>query len=342
MKYKKQSPNTFFKLIIRGSMTTKPTIYKYEELLKVEKFVPDYPITTDTFANVVCEYHIVETELKCCLIRINNKCSRPHNKGYVVELQNGNLSIIGKDCAHNYFAANSQIKLKLETFDKELAIRERLSTVYKYVEKYEHIKKQLDELHTTIEKNHQYLFQIKNGLGANANLLNERYKVDKPTINVKTYKFGEKDNLIYQATYPIGNIESLSLFSDHPSEKEDLKKLGKLSEALRDAKRLEIQLKAGNEIKNKDLKEKVSRIMSQLRDLDDFIATKNRIKTDIHKFINSDLSILCYLSTNPRLQENAANFILELNEESMEPSKFIRQLELKLSTKFKCHRVHAE
>lgn len=323
-------------------MVAKSTIYKYEELTKVEKFIPDYPITADTFANVVCEYHIVETELKCCLIRVNNKCGRPHNRGYVVELKDGNLSIIGKDCAHNYFEADSQIKIKLETFDKELEIRERLSTIYKYVENYENLSKQLKELQTTIDRNHLHIFQIKNGLGINAILLNQRYKADRPTVNVKAYKFDKKDNLIYQATYPIGRIESLSLFRDQPTKEQDLKKLGKLSEALRDGKRLEIQLKAGNEIKNSDLKEKISRIMSQLRDFDDFIAEKNRIEADIHKFIHSDLSILCYLSTHYSVQEDAANFIISINEQNIDSSKYLRQLELKLSTKFKCHRVQAE
>ena len=77
-------------------MGAKATINSYDEILSLDNFIENKEITLENFENILVDYEIKDTELKCCLIDENgNRCGREHYKGYLVLLKDGTYSLMG-------------------------------------------------------------------------------------------------------------------------------------------------------------------------------------------------------------------------------------------------------
>lgn len=326
-------------------MSRPSTIYKLEDLKKLDNFDLDLEVSAENFSRVAYAYYIEGEIISCSLLRVNKRCNTKHNYGYVVELCNGQLGAIGKDCAKKHFPDGTEISKAIKDFENQLDIRERLEVIYHYIENYQQLIKSLNDAKDNTIQSFKNLREIYLYLGSyNCHLLRERHRTAKNTLNVKAYKLNSKDEYIYQATYPLGTIPSLNIFNmGSLNDEEYLLKFNRLEKALISAKRLELQLSRKIiKITDKSLDFEIKNMSKQLQDLDGFIKESKELKSNIEKFMHSDLSILCYLSSMYEHQIKAAEFYIAMNSLDTSPEVYLRSLEIKISTKLKCHRIKSE
>ena len=325
-------------------MSAASRIYKLEDLKKLEKLNLDILVTPENFSRIIYAYCIEGKLVSCSLLRVKKKCNTKHNNGYIAELSDGQLGVIGGDCAEQHFSADSNIIQAINRFEDKLKIDQKLEIIYKYIENYESLKDSLEIAKDSISKSFSDLENIYYCLGKdNCRLLQHRAKSDKPVVNVKSYKLNEKDEYIYQATHSIGSIPCLKLFNMTSDEKSYLKNFNMLRDSLNAAKNLEAKLYDKIlKTTNTKLDTYVSELSKKLQGIDRFIIEVKELAAEVHKFLNSDLDPICYVSHRLEDQEKAATLSLMTQRLDRTPTIYLRSLEIKLSTKLRCHRIGAD
>lgn len=326
-------------------MSAASRIYKVEDLQKLHNFNLDTEVTAENFVRVVYAYQIEGEIMSCNLLRVKRKCNTKHNLGYVIELKDGQLSVIGKDCAKKHFSNNAEIIQAIKTFDKQLDIKEKLQVIYTYIHNYSHLLESLNTAKDNTIQSFKNLREIRKYLGSyNCFLLENRFKSGRNNINVKAYKLTKKYEEIYQATHSIGNIPSLNIFNLSLDDQEYLARFDRFLKALKRAKRLELQLSnKSKKLTDKGLDFDIKEINERLKHLHQFIKESEELKLDLERFLHSDLNLLCYLSYDYEDQKKAAEFIIAMNSlKNIEPNVYLRTLEINLATKFKCHLIKSD
>lgn len=194
-------------------MGVRATINSYDEIFSLDNFIENKEITLENFENIVVDYEIKDTELKCCLTDEKGKCGQIHQKGYLVLLKDGTYSLMGGTCGRTKFNADSTISKNIAYFENERKRQEKLGRLYDFInnkEKYENIINSLKEIVGEITAFYREI-QI---LGFNLKILNDRYKSSDRAVLIKTYKYDEKGNSRYQATERIGYLQELNLFDE--------------------------------------------------------------------------------------------------------------------------------
>lgn len=329
-------------------MKTKPIITSYLELSEIPNFIEDNTITPDNFVNVVADYEIRERELKCCLSDNNGRCGQKHFHGYVIKIKDDSLSVMGKDCAERKFGAHGNIHEGISYYKKSREIQEKLGKVEDFVINVDEYLVRLRKIQENVKDIYKFYSEISLLIGnSNVDELKKRYKTQKNIIEVKTYRLGESEpddegieNLIYLSTHTIGFIPNLSLFDDRELEVYN-KKITKLSEALMDGVRTSKQLHNNFKFTPAQLKKRISIILSQLNDFDKFEISIKEVQMELSNFLKADLTALCYLTDDDRASFRMAEYVLGKKGLNLKPSEFMRQLEIKYSEKYRCHRVKA-
>lgn len=322
-------------------MSAASRIYKLEDLKKLEKLNLDILVTPENFSRIIYAYCIEGKLVACSLLRVKKKCNTKHNNGYIAELSDGQLGVIGGDCAEQHFSADSNIIQAINRFEDKLKIDQKLEIIYKYIENYESLKYSLETAKNSIKKSFSDLENIYYFLGKdNCRLLQHRAKSAKSLVNVKAYKLNEKDEYIYQATHSIGSIPGLKLFNMTSDEKSYLANFNMLRDSLNAAKNLEAKL-YDKTLKTTNIKldTYVSELSKKLQSIDRFIIEVKELAAEVHNFLHSDLDPICYVSHRREDQEKAATLILMTQCLDRTPTTYLRSLEIKISTKLRCHRI---
>lgn len=287
-------------------MGVRATINSYDEIFSLDNFIENKEITLENFENIVVDYEIKDTELKCCLTDHKGKCGQIHQKGYLVLLKDSTYSLMGGTCGRTKFNADSTISKNIASFENERKRQEKLGRLYDFInnrEKYENIINRLKDIVGEITAFYREI-QI---LGFNLKILNDRYKSSDRAVLIKTYKYDEKGNSRYQATERIGYLQELNLF--------DAKDTGSYG---LDVHKLIIGLKKACELDDQIKQKPKARVDKQVndlvRDLSHFESLQDELlmrKSSIERFKNSDLSLLCYLTNSYHIREDAAKYFLQ-------------------------------
>jgi hypothetical protein len=330
-------------------MASTPRITNYDEVLGLPGFLEKNLITPENFDSVFSDYQIRDRDMHCCLVSDRGICNHKHNFGYVIKLKNGTLSIMGNDCAENKFGANGGIIQGINLYENTKKAKEKLGKVFDFAIRFDEYTERLSNIEVQLKNIEDFYFHLILIIGSRNYLkLNERYKAANTKVEVKSYKVGQPDpdnpndeTLIYMGTHTLGHIPSLNIFDDR-NFKEFEKKIVKLREALRDALKTHKQIIEGENIQPTILRKRVSMIMSQLTSFDEVETTINTRVSDIEKFRKADPEILCYLTDNYEESKIFASLSMAFHGiENMKEESYLRSLEIKYSTAFRCHRIKA-
>lgn len=287
-------------------MGARPTINSYSEIVSLDSFIENKEITLENFENIVVDYEIKDTELKCCLTDDKGKCGQIHQKGYLVLLKDGSYSLMGGTCGRTKFNADSTISKNIAFFENERKRQEKLGRLYDFInnkEKYEQLINELKDIVGEITA----FYRETQLLGFNLTILNNRYKISDRAVLIKTYRYDEKGNSRYRATERIGYLQELNLF--------DAKDIGSYG---LDVHRLVIGLKKACELDDQIKQKPKARVDKQVndlvRDLSHFESLQEELlirKSSIERFKKSDLSLLCYLTNSHHIRKEAAKYFLK-------------------------------
>ncbi|HHK3223918.1 hypothetical protein ACOUVU_02870 [Acinetobacter baumannii] len=330
-------------------MASTPRITNYDEVLGLPGFLEQNLITPENFDSVFSDYQIRDRDMHCCLVSDRGLCNHKHNFGYVIKLKDGSLSIMGNDCAERKFGTNGGIIQGISLYENTKEAEKKLGKVFDFAIRIDEYIERLRKIEVNLKIIEDYYFNLKLNIGSRNYLkLNERYKAANTKVEVKTYKLGKPDpdnpneeTLIYMATHTIGHISSLNIFDDR-NFKEFEKKVFKLREALRDALKSHNQIIEGEKIQPAALRKRVNTILSQLNSFDEVETTINTRVSDIEKFRRTDPEILCYLTDDYEESKIFASLSMAFHGiENMKEETYLRSLEIKYSTAFRCHRIKA-
>lgn len=323
-------------------MKSRPSINTYSELYHLPGFLENNTITPENFHSVVDEYDIRDVELNCCLEDENGRCGQGHFHGYVIELKDGSKSIMGKDCAQRKFGAEGAISTAIKIFKNTKNLKSKLGDTLEYAENFDYYRDEVFALEEKIRNIKEFYRELSCNLSRMLlDVLNFRYKAQRSKIEVKCFKYNRENELIYQATNTIGYIPSLNLFNNKDLNDFD-KQLKLIKDALRDSRKLYTQIKNNERVSDNELDKRTKKILSELKNFENFKTEIKEVNRLIIEFYSTDLSPLCFISTDTYYQEEMALYVMKRKDiQNKEPYHFIRQLEIYYSTKLKCHQIEA-
>ncbi len=110
----------------------KVVIRTFNEISEIESlpgFSDKNPINKDNYKKIIGDYNFEES-LKCCFKKENgNLCLHDHKFGYVVELKDKSVSIIGNCCAKDKFDADAQIRIDRAKYNNRKRYEQVLQNV---------------------------------------------------------------------------------------------------------------------------------------------------------------------------------------------------------------------
>lgn len=100
-----------------------------EEISEHPNFVPDSPINEKNYKKIIGDYHFGEDVLCCFERRCGSLCRQKHKRGWVAERDDGIVTIIGNNCAHIRFGANSRLIADQTLYNNTKRRNERLGKI---------------------------------------------------------------------------------------------------------------------------------------------------------------------------------------------------------------------
>lgn len=205
-------------------------------------YLPDNPVSLANYRGLVGPYQLdfARERLACCVQGDTGQlCKQAHGRGWVVNLANESVSIIGGDCARSKFGTDSSvfkdIRRATNTINRQ-KIEARLETLL--ADRAERLAEctallaQVLELRTKLEE-----FRTRYG-GAVVTALENMARTGNPAVAVEglTAALRDKDGEITQderrVPIPIGRIMGIRVLSPHavPSTAEAVRRLRRLYE----------------------------------------------------------------------------------------------------------------
>jgi hypothetical protein len=141
--------------------TIKPTRPKnptFRSIIEVEKLAPfrekNY-FHKDDYENVLYDYVGQNTEFNCCLMKTSGKpCKQKHDWGYVVQLKDKSLTLVGNTCIFNELEGGHKALVDIREFRRKREYQERL----------EQLKIEISHRNNRIIEMESYLESINNSV----------------------------------------------------------------------------------------------------------------------------------------------------------------------------------
>lgn len=165
------------------------TFVSFEELRKVPGFVENNPLTKATYRGIVGDYHLNE-DVSCCFQKENgNLCLHLHKHGWLVELINGTVTLLGSDCASMQFDLDSKLIADRDRYKNEQRRKDRLAAIVELIDQKVIRLEQLSGLRTRLEslKDRVTAFGSKFGPTTRRQLV-ALARSEKPDVLVKAVK----------------------------------------------------------------------------------------------------------------------------------------------------------
>lgn len=147
----------------------------FDDIKNDPRFRPDNPVDQLNYQKLDSWYAFKEgEEIHCCVRKENgNRCKKLHRLGWVPELKDGTITIIGGTCARKKFGANSNVSRDIAIAQKAIDRNENLARLAtqreRSQEKHEELHKAYDKASTL--KTHLATFRTKLGEPAWARLV---------------------------------------------------------------------------------------------------------------------------------------------------------------------------
>ncbi|QPL45024.1 hypothetical protein IT895_12555 [Halomonas sp. A40-4] len=203
-------------------------INSYQRASEVVEIVsPENPIAVnaDNFLSLIGDYHLNDSEppLKCCCEKDKKKlCRQSHRNGYVVELKDGEKSLLGSTCVKD-FDPDGDLRKSVSQYDNEKRYQERVSYINHCFRDKDKISEKLRiELERLSDLNHFVSGFLKSIPAKVSRKLQDMSKTGRKDITVdvrvvkeeKDKETGEVERDVNVITHKIGEVSGLEIFQN--------------------------------------------------------------------------------------------------------------------------------
>lgn len=286
-----------------------------EEVRSISGFLEDHPLRVDNYDRLIGEYHFRE-QARCCIVEPGGGiCHQGHNHGWVVRDKDGNITIIGNDCARSKFGAESTFVRDSNLFVNEKRRRERLSALIEIManrpERIARLAATLDSINL-LEKRVQ---ELSKGLGPLVmRSIHDMVRAGRSEvfINALTYRWdtdsqGKKTKEVSKVRTALGSLDHIELttngvFNDIRDGVNDIVR------AFSEAAALETELNVTNKGRG------IDRLVTRLQDYDRVVQLGRELLNKEERFWQNDFRLLCYLNRAPIERSKASSVALRFGQ----------------------------
>lgn len=194
------------------------TLNSIEQVRSMPGYRADNPVQQHNYKTLAVDYQFKAQE-RCCYLRDDGSlCRQLHNHGYVVQLADNSITIIGNDCANRYFDAESQFTKDRALFANQkrrqeslLRLKELLADKKDRMEVLRNLDQQVRRLQTQMTAFESAIgTQCMNRLRTMAK--NSRREVTAAGIRIRPYvEDGVQRQEHTEITVTIGALQGISI-----------------------------------------------------------------------------------------------------------------------------------
>ncbi|MGB7399052.1 hypothetical protein [Castellaniella sp.] len=163
-----------------------------EEIWELSAFVEENPINRANYKRLIGDYNFGE-EVRCCYEERPGKlCREPHKRGWVAELSDGSVTIIGNHCAEAKFGADSSLIAHRSLYNNEKRRRERLSAIYLQIQGKSRRLERMAQLRAQLKTLESRVSDFADELGtATVRILQDMAQRSQPVVAVTAVRYRE-------------------------------------------------------------------------------------------------------------------------------------------------------
>ncbi len=286
----------------------------YDEIKNVHGFKENHPVSTETYDSIRGDYNFKkEEEVECCFQKSNgNLCKTKHQYGFVVNVKDGFVTIIGNCCAKDKFAAEAQIRIDRSRYINERKRQERLQSLGRILSDKENRLATMRSLSEDLESIWNRVNTIRQELGEiTLRRLSGMAQTGNLSVVIKIVSLtkyidkddGQEKTEVRSRKHTLGTLRGTSIFDrtkyDHI--------LGEIREVRNGYSQADL---VTDKIKPRDL----DLISSQLNKYDSIINEVALLKKSEAEFCDNDFTLLCFLSSNKVERYASARLVLRMKK----------------------------
>lgn len=296
------------------------TINTISEIQALHGFIKENPVSHKNYKHIIGDYFLTD-EVNCCFLKENNKiCNEGHKWGFVVELVDGSITLIGNECAKTKFNGESRLSVDRTKYLNQKKHEEGLARLRVLIQKKDVALKDVAQVKADLSIVQHRVYEMREKLGAKtirhleAIARTGAYALSVTGVTIKEYtdKKGKKKTDRRTQRMTIGTIANTSFLLDE--------KYRDILHILSDVK------KAYDEAENIGLNVTTLKLNALTKKMENIeLAKANAIQLIEYekKFIASDLGLLCYVTSDKTERYRSAKYALEqtLQDSGKEKSK---------------------
>ena len=285
------------------------TFANAEEIFALPKFTQANPIDKNNYHRLIGDYWLPD-ELHCCFKKENgNLCNEGHKWGFVAELKDGSVTIVGNNCANTKFGADSKIKADRSKYLNEKRRRERLASLSDLLVTSQSNIEALRAARIGLKNVELSITSLGKKLGTEAHRnLENRARTGNTAVDVIGVNYHEyideddKPQRERRATSRrIGNISGLSSFNQHLYQA-IYSEISSIEKAYQKAVLIDDNIKLSD----------LEALTSTLSNFDNVIGKVQEQTEQERIFLAGDLPLLCFLIADKSERYKIARIILEI------------------------------
>lgn len=138
----------------------------FDQIVALPGYRPDNPLCQDNYSKILGWYRFHEKRM-CCVQRPGGTlCGTPHNHGWVAELQDGSVTILGADCANDKFGADSAVFKDIGLAQNAKRERERRQRIDQLLGQGAEYERRLKDAIARIKAARRSVDELLDGIGA--------------------------------------------------------------------------------------------------------------------------------------------------------------------------------
>lgn len=209
--------------IVSTNLIEVRTFLSWEEISSLNGYQPDNAVTKQNYKRIRGDYDF-EEEVKCCYLKDNGKlCYEDHKRGFVVELHDSSITIIGNTCAKDKFGLESDFRRDSAKYENEKRRREKFASLFALVDQEPAILQSLTDACSRISIVEERMLAFRGLLGTETlQRLDSMRKTGNPQVVVNGIKRREYIDewgrrKVESTRFPIriGSIPHLKLFDTY-------------------------------------------------------------------------------------------------------------------------------
>lgn len=284
------------------------TFESFEEIRLLRGFKENNGINKGNYKRLIGDYWFPD-EVKCCFLKDNGKlCGEDHKFGFVTELTDGSVTIVGNKCAQDKFGADAKIKADSSKYLKEKRRREKLASIKELLAAKEDRLRELGLFKVRLGKVEERVQAFVRSLGDRtarrlkdmARSANARVVVE--AINYKEYIDEEGKKRKERRTSPttLGALNGLSVLSEHA--------FGAIYSSIR---AIEVAYGKAEAIAESATTSAVESVAAALGDFNRVANEVESLEKDEAIFFANNFSLLCFLVDDKTERYKSSRIALE-------------------------------